>query len=123
MSRRESAVRFLRMASAGDVDEAYARFVAPDFVHHNAYFKGDRESLRAAMTEAHRRSPNERLDIHRVLEDGEFVVTHSRVVRHDPAEPDIAVVHVFRFDGGKIVELWDVGQVLLPDSPNENGPF
>jgi predicted SnoaL-like aldol condensation-catalyzing enzyme len=123
MSRRESAVSFLKLASAGDVEDAYARFIAPEFVHHNQYFKGDRASLKSAMAEAHRASPNKSFDVKRVVEDGDFVVTHSLVVRGDPREPDISVVHIFKFEGDKVVELWDVGQLLSKDSPNENGPF
>ena len=123
MSRRESAETFLKMASAGKVDDAYARFIAPGFIHHNQYFKGDRDSLRRAMAEAHATSPNKLIDVKRVFEDGNFVITMSLVVRGNPADPDVAVVHVFRFEGDKVAELWDFGQLLSKDSPNENGAF
>jgi predicted SnoaL-like aldol condensation-catalyzing enzyme len=123
MNRKESAVTFLKLASAGNVEEAYARFIAPEFVHHNQYFKGDRESLKTAMAQAHEQSPNRLFDVKRVFEDGDFVVTHSLVVRGNPSEPDVAVVHIFRFRGDKIVEGWDLGQLLSKDSPNENGAF
>jgi predicted SnoaL-like aldol condensation-catalyzing enzyme len=123
MNRKESAVSFLKMAGTGNTGEAYAKFIAPDFIHHNQYFKGDRQSLESAMAEAHLKSPNKLIDVKRVFEDGDFVVTHARVVRGDQKEPDIAVVHIFRFQGDKVVELWDVGQLLIPNSPNENGAF
>jgi predicted SnoaL-like aldol condensation-catalyzing enzyme len=32
-------------------------------------------------------------------------------------------VHIFRFRGDKIVELWDLGQEVPESSPNENGMF
>jgi len=35
----------------------------------------------------------------------------------------VAVVHIFRFENGKVVELWDLGQQMIKDSPNENGLF
>jgi len=123
VSKKESAVKFLTLASAGQVEDAYARFIAMDFIHHNPYFKGDRASLKAAMSEAHATSPNKLFEVKRTLEDGDFVVTHSRVVRGHPSDPDVAVVHIFRFKGEKVVELWDLGQLLSKDSPNENGPF
>jgi len=110
------------MASAGEVGDAYAKFIAPEFIHHNPYFKGDRESLKSAMVEAHTTSPNKLIDVKRVFEDGDFVITHSLVVRGNPSDPDVAVVHIFRFKGDKVVELWDLGQFLSKDSPNENGP-
>ncbi len=34
-------MQFLKMASDGKVREAYEKYVHSDFVHHNAYFKGD----------------------------------------------------------------------------------
>jgi predicted SnoaL-like aldol condensation-catalyzing enzyme len=34
-----------------------------------------------------------------------------------------AVVHIFRFEGGLIVELWDVGQDVPEQSVSENGMF
>jgi predicted SnoaL-like aldol condensation-catalyzing enzyme len=121
--RKESAVAFLRMAGMGKTDEAYARFIAPKFIHHNQYFKGDRQSLKTAMDEAHTTSPNKLIDVKNVFEDGDFVITHSLVVRGNPSDPDIAVVHIFKFEGDKVVELWDLGQLLSKDSPNENGAF
>ena len=39
------------------------------------------------------------------------------------ADPGFAAVHLFRFDGDRIVELWDVGQPVPEESPNENGVF
>jgi len=121
MTRRDSAVKFLTMASSGQVEDAYATFIAPEFIHHNPYFKGDRESLKSGMVDAHRTSPNKLFEVKRVFEDGDFVITHSRVVRGNPSDPDVAVVHIFRFKSDKVVELWDLGQLISPDSPNANG--
>jgi predicted SnoaL-like aldol condensation-catalyzing enzyme len=75
------------------------------------------------MADAHAKSPNKLFDVKRVFADGDFVVTHSLVVRGNPSEQDVAVVHIFRFKGDKVVELWDLGQLLIKDSPNENGAF
>jgi predicted SnoaL-like aldol condensation-catalyzing enzyme len=123
MSHKEMAASFLKMAGGGDVKAAYEKFIAPDFIHHNQYFKGDRQSLMNAMEEAHKKSPNKSIDVKQVLEDGDFVITHSLVARSDPAQAPIAVVHIFRFKHDRVVELWDLGQELVRDSPNENGPF
>ncbi len=58
----------------------------------------------------------------RALEDGDLVAVHSRV-RLKPGEPGIAIVHIFRFEGDLVAELWDVGQPVPSDSPNANGMF
>jgi predicted SnoaL-like aldol condensation-catalyzing enzyme len=123
MTRKESAAAFLKMAGTGNTDEAYAKFIAPKLIHHNQHFKGDRQSLKTAMDDAHKTSPNKLVDVKRVFEDGDFVITHSLVVRGNPSDPDIAVVHIFRFEGDKVVELWDLAQLLSKNSPNENGAF
>jgi len=121
MTNKERSVSFLKMAGSGDVQNAYDKFVALSFVHHNQYFKGDRQSLLNAMKEASVKSPNKSIDVKHMYEDGNTVVTHSLVTRQNPEEPGIVVVHIFRFESDQIVELWDVGQVISKDSPNENG--
>jgi predicted SnoaL-like aldol condensation-catalyzing enzyme len=123
MGRKESAATFLKMAGSGKTEDAYAKFISASFIHHNQYFRGDRESLKLAMVEAHEKSPNKLIDVKQVFEDGDFVITHSLVVRRNPSDQDIAVVHIFKFEGDKVVELWDLGQLLSKDSPNENGAF
>jgi len=124
MSNQKDAARsFLQMAGAGKVQEAYDRYVASSFIHHNQHFKGDRQSLLTAMQEASKAAPNKSVDVRRVFEDGDTVITHSLVTRQDPEAPEIAVVHIFRFEGDRIVELWDVGQPISKDSPNKNGVF
>lgn len=111
------------MAGSGNVQAAYDQFIANNFIHHNQYFKGDRNSLLTAMEEAHKASPNKRIEIKQCFEEGDTVITHSLVVRQNSEEPNIAVVHIFRFEGDKVAELWDLGQLLTKDSPNENGAF
>ena len=120
-TKKEIAVSFLKLAASGKLDEAYSK-VSANFRHHNPYFKGDAESLKAGMAEAAAKFPNTTLDIQHVFEDDDLVAIHSRV-RHSPDTPEIAVVHIFRFEGGGIAELWDVGQEAPKDSPNENGMF
>ncbi len=36
---------------------------------------------------------------------------------------EIAVAHILRFEGGKIAEMWDVGQQVPKGMVNENGMF
>ncbi len=121
-TRRDMAVSFLEMASSGRVREAYNRYVSPGFRHHNAYFRGDRESLLVAMEEAAAQHPRQEFEVKLSLEEGDRVVTYSHVVPN-PGDMGIAVVHIFRFEGEQIAEMWDVGQAIPEDSPNENGLF
>ena len=119
--QKEAAKSFLTMAGMGKVQEAYDKYIAPSFLHHNQHFKGDRQSLLTAMQEASRTTPNKSIDVKHVYEDGDTVITHSLVSRQSPEAPDVVVVHIFRFEHDRIVELWDVGQPVSKDSPNEHG--
>ena len=119
---RLAAISFLRLAASGRLDEAYDNYIGANFRHHNPYFRGDAESLKAGMAEAHKKFPNTTLDAQHVFETDDLVAVHSRV-RHSPDTPEIAVVHIFRFEGDRIVEMWDVGMEAPKDSPNENGMF
>jgi predicted SnoaL-like aldol condensation-catalyzing enzyme len=121
-SRKEAALSFLKLAAAGNVRAAFDQYAATNFRHHNAYFAGDRQSLLLAMEENAAKMPHKTFEVKRALEDGDLVAVHSHV-RPIPGEPGAAVVHIFRFEGDRIVELWDVGQPVPKDSPNEHGMF
>ncbi|GAB3389115.1 nuclear transport factor 2 family protein [Lysobacter fragariae] len=119
---REIATHFLQLAAAGHAHEAFALYAGPHFRHHNPWFPGDAQSLMVAMDENAARNPDKVLDIQRTLEDGDLVAVHSHV-RQAPDDRGAAVVHLFRFEGGKVVELWDLGQPVPEASPNEHGMF
>ncbi len=121
-SHKQSAISFLQLASSGNVRQAYETYVAPDFRHHNPYFRGDAESLAAGMEENAKKYPEKVLEVLHALEDGDLVALHSRI-RLASDSPEIAVVHIFRFENDRIIELWDLGQPVPKDSPNENGMF
>lgn len=120
--KKEAAISFLKLAASGRVNEAYDNHISANFRHHNPYFRGDAESLKAGMAEAHGKFPNTTLDVQHVFEADDLVAVHSRV-RHAADTPEIAVVHIFRFEGDRIAEMWDIGQEAPKDSPNENGMF
>ena len=75
-----------------------------------------------AMEENAEKNPDKVLEIQRALQDGNLVAVHSRV-KLKPGDPGVALVHIFRFQGNHIAELWDVGQAVPENSPNENGMF
>src|SRR5580693_9908797 len=118
-SRKQAAVSFLRLASSGKVREAHETYIAPGFRHHNPYFPGDADSLWAGMEKNAAQFPDKTFEVHHALEDADLVAVHLHV-RLKPADPGIAVVHIFRFEGDRIAELWDVGQPVPEDSPNRN---
>lgn len=121
-TNKQIAVAFLQSVIAGRIDEAYSEHAAADGKHHNAYFKAGFAALAQGMKDNHAKFPNKNYDVKHVLGDGDLVAVHG-VVNLSPEGPNIIVVHLFRFAGGKIVEMWDVGQPLTPDSPNADGQY
>ena len=121
-SHKEMAVSFLQLASSGKVQEAYQRHVDASFRHHNPYFPGNAAALSAAMQENAARFPHKAIEIKRVLSDGDLVAVHAHVCLK-PGDLGVATIHLFRFEGGRIVELWDVGQAVPDQSLNNNGMF
>lgn len=120
MNNKEIAVDFLKNCATGNVKFAYDKYTASNFKHHNQYFKGDRESLMNAMIEADKTHPNKSYESIFAVEENDRVVVYSKVAKENML---IAVFHAFKFQNNKIVEMWDVGQAIDPNCPNENGLF
>jgi predicted SnoaL-like aldol condensation-catalyzing enzyme len=121
-TKKEMAQHFLKLAAKGNSREAFKLYAGKDFKHHNVYFKGDADTLMKAIEEDAKINPNKIFEIQRALEDGDLVAVHSRF-RQNPNDLDWAVMHIFRFENYKIVELWDFAQAAPAEMINENGMF
>jgi len=121
-TQKESALDFLQLVVAGSIDDAYNNYVNMHGKHHNVYYSAEFTSLKQGMIENHSQFPNKRLMVKNVVGEGNLVVVHSNIIMKT-GEPGIAVVHLFRFEAGKIVEMWDIGQQIPIDSPNRLGAF
>lgn len=121
-SNSDIATEFLNMVASGNVRNAYAHHVADSFTHHNAYFPGDRESLLIAMEQSAANEPNKSFTVKQVIASGDRVAVLSHLMRAQTRQ-EYAVVHILRFEGGEIVEMWDIGQEIPQDSPNALGMF
>jgi predicted SnoaL-like aldol condensation-catalyzing enzyme len=121
-NRKHAAQNFLHMSATGDVRRAYEKYVANNFVHHNPHFAADAKSLADAMEQNAHQNPHKTIDTIHTIEEGDLVAVHSRV-RMSPDAADIALVHIFRFEGERVVELWDISQAAPEDSPNRRGMF
>ncbi|WP_010283795.1 nuclear transport factor 2 family protein [Bacillus timonensis] len=122
LTRKEKAVSFLNLVASGKVREAYNKFSGPNFAHHNPFFRGDAESLMLAMEENAAQNPHKVFEVKLAIQEGDMVSVYSHI-KQNPDDRGAAVVHIFRFENDLIVELWDIGQPIPEDSPNENGMF
>ena len=119
---KTSALQFLDLMSSGKIDEAYDRFASPNGKHHSPHFPAGFEALKEAMKQSYQRFPDKQSEVKHVVGEDDMVAVHSQVVLK-PGDPGFAIVYLFRFEEGKIVELWDFTQPILDDSPNTDGAF
>jgi predicted SnoaL-like aldol condensation-catalyzing enzyme len=121
-SKKDRAVSFLELAAGGKVEEAYARFIAPEFRHHNPYFEGSAQALKEGMAADAVQNPGKSLEVKRVIAEGEYVVVYTHI-RQKPADRGWAVVHIFRFENNLIAEMWDIGQEIPDKALNQYSMF
>ncbi len=121
MNNAQRARDFLEAARAGDIATARA-MVTATAVHHNMYFAAEMTVLIDAIAAASVQFPASTFTPKRFITDGDMVVIHSHVT-HQLGDAGMAVFHMLRFEGDLIAELWDVGQAINADSPNQVGMF
>ena len=121
-SNKDTAISFLKLAASGQVREAYSKFVGTGFKHHNPFFEGSAEALMTGMEGSAHQNPHKVLEVKRAIAEGDLVAVHIHV-RLKPVDLGVAVIHIFRFEKGRIVELWEAGQPLPEQSPNQYGIF
>jgi predicted SnoaL-like aldol condensation-catalyzing enzyme len=107
-------------ANDHDPEGAVKKYVGAEYRQHNPFVQDGKEAFIAFFKDRFQRVPKSRMEIKRVAAEGDFVVVH---VHHlDPAGgKGRATMDWFRLDpDGKIVEHWDVGQMVPQDNEVKN---
>jgi predicted SnoaL-like aldol condensation-catalyzing enzyme len=97
-------------------------YISPDYIQHSSLAEPGVQALKDWLDARKLDSPDAVQTIHRSFADGDHVIVHVHVVRW-PGDLGIAVVDIFRMEGGMIAEHWDVLQEIQPNSVNPNGMF
>ena len=122
------AFKFFDLVIMGKFKEGLY-FFAPNCITHNPYVSGGMDDLINAMELANRemaqKYPNAEFAVKQVLSEGNMVAVHTQLIndKSRPMEGGLRQAHLFRFDGDKIIEYWDITQQITPEMPNALGAF
>ncbi|AGW41022.1 homoserine dehydrogenase [Leifsonia xyli subsp. cynodontis DSM 46306] len=109
-------------AFAGNPEKAVADHLGDRYIQHNPQAENGPEAFIGFVHWMRGEYPDTKIEIKRVIAEGDLVVTHSHLVLV-PGTPGSAVADFFRLENGKIVEHWDVVQEIPETSANDNTMF
>lgn len=119
---RKLVLDFYQAVIIGRQFDRWPEFLHPNYIQHKPILEDGPLGVLDFLRRNHERFPQHSVKVLRSFVDGDYVILHVHVLMQ-PFHQDVAVMDIFRVENGKLVEHWDVDQLVPSQMAHSNGMF